>query len=839
MTDSMTKQVDLERDMLELGVSRYRKETLSSLDKGTESSTRPGSQLLKAVIEPVAKAITDFIESAEGKAGRNHSAVKYLKQLDPYVAAFIIGRVILDQISQDVSLTAACIQVANRLEDEVRFMHFENFTFPKDGDREARKAERLYRKILNGTSRSQNKRHKRNVLRHAMNKYGVPWQDWSKVGKLTLGRKCIDIFCNVTKLTEVVTFHKGRNNTVSKLVATKEAMDWIKNKNSYCELLAPVNLPMVVPPLDWTGSVGGGYHTDFLTPLTLVKTKHKAYLQELNNVDMPAVYATINALQRTSYRVNDAVLEVLNEVKDRGWAQQAGLPAAEPIELPELTDEIKADPELLVQWKRKATKIHESNHRRTSKRIQLARTVYVADRFKDEKEIFFPYTMDFRGRFYPVPGSLNPQGDDVAKSLLTFAVGKPLGTQAAADALAVHVANKFGMDKLPLADRVRWTHDYTHRIMAVAMDPLTYRWWTEADKPWQFLAACFEWAGYQTDGLEFESSLPIGVDGTANGLQHFSAMLRDAEGGAAVNLTPADVPADIYQEVAARAAEFLELDVLSGGTMTDAGAHDERIAARNVELATAWLDSGLVNRTLAKRPVMVFPYGGTLYSCKGFVKDVLDEVAESGGKHPFMGDDDKLAIQACSYMGTVLWTSLNNTVAKASEAMDWLQDAARKVAKAGLPVNWTAPSGLPVMQSYMETKARRVKTQLGESITFMTMREDTDKIDKRRMANAISPNFVHSMDAAALSLCVSRAVGHGVTHFQMVHDDYGTHAADMPGLQRDLRSSFVGMYQGNDVLANFAEDVKPLLPDGEELLPIPDKGTLDISHVLESPFFFS
>ena len=81
-------------------------------------------------------------------------------------------------------------------------------------------------------------------------------------------------------------------------------------------------------------------------------------------------------------------------------------------------------------------------------------------------------------------------------------------------------------------------------------DPFGFRWWTEADEPWQFLAFAYEFVAFCDQGYGFLSNLPVMVDGSNNGLQHFSAILRDPIGGKATNLTDEDMPQDIYQEVA-------------------------------------------------------------------------------------------------------------------------------------------------------------------------------------------------------------------------------------------------------------------------------------------------
>ena len=85
---------------------------------------------------------------------------------------------------------------------------------------------------------------------------------------------------------------------------------------------------------------------------------------------------------------------------------------------------------------------------------------------------------------------------------------------------------------------------------------------------------------------------PIHLDGSNSGLQHFSALLRDPVGGAAVNLVPQDRPADIYSDVARLA--------------------QAKVDASDDENVRLWLD-GKVTRKVAKRPTMTFTYSATRY----------------------------------------------------------------------------------------------------------------------------------------------------------------------------------------------------------------------------------
>lgn len=54
--------------------------------------------------------------------------------------------------------------------------------------------------------------------------------------------------------------------------------------------------------------------------------------------------------------------------------------------------------------------------------------------------------MDFRGRVYPCPPHLNHLGSDLARSILIFGMGKPLGPTGL-DWLKMHCINLTGMTK--------------------------------------------------------------------------------------------------------------------------------------------------------------------------------------------------------------------------------------------------------------------------------------------------------------------------------------------------------------------------------------------------------
>jgi DNA-directed RNA polymerase len=72
----------------------------------------------------------------------------------------------------------------------------------------------------------------------------------------------------------------------------------------------------------------------------------------------------------------------------------------------------------------------------------------------------------------------------------------------------------------------------------------------------------------------------------------------------------------------------------------------------------------------------------------------------------------------------------------------------------------------------------------------------------------------------------------------MIHDSYGTLAADTDRLGSALRAAFVEMYQQHDVLGEFLAAQRRALPQGK-FTTVPASGSLDISVVLDSEFFFA
>jgi DNA-directed RNA polymerase len=550
-------------------------------------------------------------------------------------------------------------------------------------------------------------------------------------------------------------------------------------------LLTPVHRPMVLPPVPWTSARGGGYrdHT-----LDLVSSKDGSPTSPAHG-DLEIACRVVNALQETPWRINQRLFEIMRQA----WA------LGEPKEILPPPLPVKRD-------RRNARREREI----LSARDAMERRLALAKVFVDDLEIYFPWHLDWRSRAYPIPQGINPQADDAGRVLIEFARGKPLGERGARW-LAIDLANLWGRDgvnHLPFDERVQWVKDHQEEILDSAARPLEgKKFWTQADKPWRFLAAGLEWAGYVAEGPSYVSRQAIAMDGTCNVHQHLSAFGRDPVGGGFTNLVPGPRPQDIYQEVADRIAEYVN----------EAALCEDEIA---------WEWQGVIDRALVKQPTMTTPYGVTHKGLRDQLRAVIREDHPDQFKGPWV---------AAEYLVRPLKDALAETLVKAVEITNWLRQCAKLLGMKKRGLSWVVPTGFRVTNHYPKLEGHRVRTAL---ITLETLRpKPGGKIDLTEAANGIVANLVHSLDAAHMMLTVCELYAKGLRDFAMVHDSYAVHAADMDVMNRVLREQFIRVHT-EFTLAKFAERLREEAPG----VPIPDPpalGALDLADVLGAEYFFS
>jgi DNA-directed RNA polymerase len=89
-----------------------------------------------------------------------------------------------------------------------------------------------------------------------------------------------------------------------------------------------------------------------------------------------------------------------------------------------------------------------------------------------------------------------------------------------------------------------------------------------------------------------------------------------------------------------------------------------------------------------------------------------------------------------------------------------------------------------------------------------------------------------------MMLTVNAAVERGIVNFAMIHDDFGTHAADVETFRNVIKEEFVAMYKNHDPLNDLYVTTSMVMPDGA-LPPPPDVGGLVLEDILDSEYFFA
>ena len=101
------------------------------------------------------------------------------------------------------------------------------------------------------------------------------------------------------------------------------------------------------------------------------------------------------------------------------------------------------------------------------------KVLYLADKHKDEENLYYPLQLDFRSRVYCVPAFLNYQSVGGAKALLEFANGKAITKENKGDFwLAVHGANIGAKTNVLWLTEAKWVEENEDWIVACGEDPL-------------------------------------------------------------------------------------------------------------------------------------------------------------------------------------------------------------------------------------------------------------------------------------------------------------------------------------------------------------------------------
>ena len=806
--DLYDQQRDKEQRMVSRGVERYMAQLETATTSGRHYDLAPYSTVLNemvAVLVPHVEQMMDNIRlsikaNLSGSKGRRQSTALHMLMLDPVSTAYIVVRTILQESGCTSHTLAARIAGVLQMQVQLDLMKSESTA---NGTR--------YRiEALKRTVKAINPKVVKKWVKLLDDLTVVEWS-WEDRVKVGLHMTHL-VGAHLQDYVQIETVRRMANSRTSyrtEVHFTNELTKRLREQEITLANESPWLVPMICPPAQFTQTEDGGY-LDLRH--NMIKDNYYGVRRDQSYVPPQAVCDAVNNLSAVGWRVNmfvyDLAVTAIREERGEILPVSPRLPLPEPIDA-----EVWQAMDKAQRGKHKTDRrmVHDHNNKLESKRESMRRSMQVAEEHKQYSALYFPHTLDFRGRAYPLPQDLNPQGDDFVRGLLEFSEAKLIDARGHAW-LCHAAAAAYGNDKMSLSEQVAWVRDSKERITRMVRWPFgsEYELWTAAEDPWQFIAACLElvlyWRAIRENQLYY-SRLPVHVDGTCNGLQHLSAMGRDPVGAKAVNLS--DGPRqDIYQDVADKVKSQI--------------AQDCGILSREANIpARSWV--GRVTRKVVKRGVMTTPYGVTP---EGIRRQLIDDGLLDGVP------GDKLA--SATYMRDVMGQAIDNTVIKGKIIMAWMQNVARLLSDENKPVVWTTPIGLVCKQEYRKPTRREFYTLVGRAAVVVP--NDKGELRKVKQVNSIAPNIVHSFDAAHLMMTVNRAAELGLC-VGTVHDSYGTHACDVDTLGTILREKFIEIYS-EDQLGNLMRSFVQSGGREEEWMHPPPAGDYDINEVRNSTYFF-
>ena len=625
------------------------------------------------------------------------------------------------------------------------------------------------------------------------------------------------------------------------------------------------------------------YYRDNKSPY-ISDTMKKAWkgqknLKVVNRASHPArILSILNAIQSVPVRINKDVLQVQQKMLE--------VPLLAPmvrgkesiiLDVPEEPREDALDTTKALTWrKRKYAKAHNRNAKASSLRADLF--VKEAERMSG-RPLYLPCFPDWRGRIYAAP-NMSHQSSDRVKALFEFYRGCRLGSNGLYW-LKVHVATQGDFQKVSkesFQTRIMWVDDNIEKIKEMVSDPLRNLWWLEADMPFVFYAACCDLVRALSMPYPeaYVSHIPVAVDGSNSGLQHYSAAARAPE-GKYVNLVPSSKPQDFYQVVAERviqAAEDtckeyegdiskLDMDTLVAAlkevSRDDQPEEHQRIV-KDIEALSAhlWLKEG-ITRSVVKRSAMTYVYSSSAY---GFTEQVMEDYMaplntasfmEGGEPNPFGVLDG--GFRAAMWMGRAIYNAVKDVVPLVHKNMVWLQDVARLLASENLPVQFMTPLGFPVRIEYNEQNTTQITlTNAAGSLSRVRIRDKSGILDAKKMASGTPPSTIHACDAAHLQLCVEGCMDAGIQDFLFVHDEFMSHAGNMQEMRKIILEMLWRLYEKwSPMWAIYDEAGLRLSDAGFQLLqgkpvegdkrkpvgPPPLPGDLCLEGVLEAKYAFA
>ena len=770
-------QIKLEREQIKRGLENLHSNTSKLEDKSYASASVYGVASIQELVPLVVRQINETDNRIhEGKTGVAFKEIhQFLEPLDAESAAVLASKITFDKVFSTKPKANVVANTADALgsavEHECMLRHYE-----------AKVPGLLHVLQENYWHRSCGTEQKVTIIRTLMNRYDVPhWKAWGRSNRVKLGGWLLDCVCRASGWFTVEMRQEGKKRQ-NYVVPTPEFMVIKDQVMATAELFSPIAWPMIVEPNDWQpDGTGGGYIlNEVMHGNEMVRRGDRQCIQGETPINF------LNHIQKVAYTLNPFIVDVARTLQERGIAVGKFIPVVE-TPLPPKPVDIADNAESRKDYRRRAAEVMNVNAQQFKRSCRTRMTMNAVDVFEKYEKFHCPWSLDYRGRCYPIPAFLTPQDTDFGKSLLRFHK-QALMTPEAEGWLAFSVATTAGLDKDTMEDRQKWVKDNLWLIEAVATDPIgNLSTWESMDEPWQFLSACDEF--YHTCILcdRNYTTLPVAVDATCSGLQILAGLARDASTARLVNVLPGDKPQDAYKVVAEASIDSIP-----------------------DKIKPYW------DRKCTKRTCLTIPYNAKPYSNRSYIREALK--------------DKEVEVSNEELTGIVkgVRAAMDKIVPGPMRVMKWIEkEVSNAIDRGDKELLWVTPSGFVVTQKLMKKNVERIRLQLLGDCNIFVATGDKDEVDKAHHKNATAPNLIHSLDASLLHLSALRFNA----PLALIHDSILCRATDLNIISSIIRETYVHLFAEHDYLKSWGMQI------GAESEP-PIIGTLNPESVIESTYFF-
>ena len=261
-----------------------------------------------------------------------------------------------------------------------------------------------------------------------------------------------------------------------------------------------------------------------------------------------------------------------------------------------------------------------------------------------------------------------------------------------------------------------------------------------------------------------------------------------------------DQPKDLYNFLLHRIINIFESNVNRGVL------EDEKTKGSYYRL-----NKFIWDRSHLKKAILTIPYNVTPKSMKKYLTDGLKllDYDKDNSCHWYtdnVNHNNQINDHDALLLITVLRNMVFNDFEKIKKLSKYLINVATLFNSLQLPITWYLPTGLTVIQSYMQTKTTTI-VPFAYSRLKLKISSKQD-YDKKKQIRALMPNLIHSLDATSLALLFSRfSKEFHEPQFFSIHDCFGTTADKVFLLKTLLASVYTDIYSENHYLHKFDKDL--------------------------------